>query len=127
MTYYYSACVGIRTTDCSVLCDPWFTDGIYDGAWYQYPKLKDPLRKIGRYDFIYISHIHPDHYDPVFLRSYRVVHPRSGVVIGREGADFLSQKLFSDGIDHSRASTQEFGETEIGIFPNHVGSSGESI
>jgi len=43
VTYYYSACVAITTPDVSILCDPWFTDGIYDGAWYQYPKIKNPM------------------------------------------------------------------------------------
>ena len=46
LTYYYSACVGIRMEGLSVLCDPWFSDGAYYGSWYQYPKLIDPINKI---------------------------------------------------------------------------------
>ena len=55
--YLYSACVVIETPDARILCDPWFTDGIFDGAWYRYPKLKDPVDKIGPCEFIYVSHI----------------------------------------------------------------------
>ena len=70
LRYIYSACVVIESDDIKLLCDPWFTDGIYDGAWFKFPDLIDPAEKIGDVDCIYISHIHPDHYDPVFLKEY---------------------------------------------------------
>ncbi|NDF83386.1 MAG: MBL fold metallo-hydrolase, partial [Actinobacteria bacterium] len=54
--YIYSACIVIETADVKVCCDPWFTDGIYEGSWYQYPKIKDPLTAIGKIDYVYISH-----------------------------------------------------------------------
>ena len=66
----YSACVMIETANCSILCDPWFTDGIYDGSWYLFPVAENPIEVIGDCDFIFISHIHPDHYDPIFIKSY---------------------------------------------------------
>ena len=46
VTYYYSACVAIAGTDASILCDPWFTPGAYDGAWHQYPRLEDPISRM---------------------------------------------------------------------------------
>jgi UDP-MurNAc hydroxylase len=59
-----SATVIIETRDTKILCDPWLTDGAYYGAWCNFPPI--PLEK---YDFsdinyIYISHVHPDHFDP---------------------------------------------------------------
>ena len=30
----------------------------------------DPLEVIGDVDFIFISHLHPDHFDPIFLKKY---------------------------------------------------------
>ncbi len=117
--YYYSACVGIRTPDCSVLCDPWFTDGIYDGAWFQYPKLVSPLEKIGRYDFVYISHIHPDHYDPEFLRTYLEQYPESRVLIGDYALNHLHRKMTVDGIPHEVASEVAKGDTRMRIFPTY--------
>lgn len=62
-----SACVKIVTKDTSILCDPWFTPGIHGGTWYQFPKLTSFLELIGDIDFIYISHLHEDHYDPISL------------------------------------------------------------
>ena len=68
--YIYSACVVTTTPDVSILHDPWFTEGIYDGSWFHYPKVSDPLSSIGNVDLIYVSHIHPDHYDSAFLKTY---------------------------------------------------------
>ena len=61
--YIYSACIEVKTKDLTILCDPWFTDGVYHGTWYQYPKV-NPFEIIDEPDIVYISHIHPDHYDP---------------------------------------------------------------
>ena len=71
LRYIYSACVLIETDKVKVLCDPWFTQGIYYGSWFQYPPLpKNPVEIIGKVDAIYISHVHEDHFDKVFLKNY---------------------------------------------------------
>lgn len=128
VTYYYSACVAITTPDVSILCDPWFTDGIYDGAWYQYPKIKNPIELIGKHDIIYVSHIHPDHYDPVFLKEYLKVYPETEIIIA-EGV-FLDKKMDADGIPYRfmgmGSEDQIFKSrntrTVIGIIKNDTGS-----
>ena len=68
--YIYSDCIITSTPDLIILHDPWFTEGIYDGSWFHFPKIENPLESIGDVDFIYISHIHPDHYDSDFLKKY---------------------------------------------------------
>src|SRR3990167_6009607 len=61
----------IEADGVRLLCDPWFTDGAYQGAWAIWPRpLENPVLEIGNVDAIYISHIHPDHYDQTFLRQY---------------------------------------------------------
>ena len=66
--YIYSACLEINCDNFIILTDPWFTEGAYDGSWYQFPKI-DPFDFIVKPDLIYISHIHPDHYDSIFLKK----------------------------------------------------------
>jgi UDP-MurNAc hydroxylase len=44
-----------------ILFDPWLNDGIFNGAWFHYPPLKMGISDLGRFDYIYISHIHEDH------------------------------------------------------------------
>jgi UDP-MurNAc hydroxylase len=118
VTYFYSACVGIETKELSILCDPWFTEGAYDGAWYHYPPFDSSQLLAKKFDFIYVSHIHPDHYDPVFLRDYLKLNSGSRVVIAPFAPNYLSKKMAADGIPHSVCS--EFGEgaTRCAIFLN---------
>lgn len=42
--------------------DPWLIDGEYYGSWYHFPKLELNLDLINSCNYIYISHIHPDHF-----------------------------------------------------------------
>ncbi len=120
VTYYYSACVGIKTKDVSILCDPWFTDGIYDGSWYQYPKLSNPAVTIGRYDIIYVSHIHPDHYDSTFLREYIKSYPDTKIVIAPFKNNYLSKKMTTDGFTHQIVDALSIGSTHIKLIPNEL-------
>lgn len=122
VTYYYSACVTIHTDDITIICDPWFTDGAYDGTWYQYPKIKNPLEVLPRAGYIYVSHIHPDHYDAVFLRSYLEKYPHAKVIIADFKQNFLSRKMTHDGIPHQIFSHMKIGSTEFKIFPNELSS-----
>ena len=68
VTYINSACLQIESSGVSILTDPWFTEGIFNGSWY---KIKDinPFDYIIQPNIVYISHIHPDHYDPDFLKQ----------------------------------------------------------
>lgn len=115
--YYYSACVGITTPDISILCDPWFTDGIYDGSWYQFPKFEDPLGRIEKYDLIYISHIHPDHYDPIFLREYLNKYPDTKIIAKEK---FLINAIKREGFKLFKGD--QVGETEFKVFFNDTSS-----
>lgn len=118
--YIYSACIVIETPDCRICCDPWFSQGIYDGSWYQYPRVEDPVAAIGGIDFAYISHIHPDHYDPQFLRILLEKNPSCVVIVGSENQNFLISKMRRDGFDPVSIGTISAGRTEIGIFPNNA-------
>lgn len=48
--------------DCvKILCDPWLVGEEYFGSWGIYPPYKFESKMFEDVDFIYISHIHPDH------------------------------------------------------------------
>ena len=51
-----------------ILCDPWIDNGVFDGSWFHYPPLQTKFRDIKNVDAIYLSHIHPDHYDERFFK-----------------------------------------------------------
>ena len=119
----YSACITIETPDCKILCDPWFTDGIFDGAWYLYSNNKDPFSAIGDCDYIYISHIHSDHYDPIFLRKYFEKFGEKLLVIGDFQSNYLEKSIQHDGFKYQvNTGPLKLGQTVVSVFPHETGS-----
>jgi UDP-MurNAc hydroxylase len=65
----------IENENTIIITDPWITPGAFDKAWFQYPRnehvkkiILDKLN-IKKNIYIYISHEHSDHFDPIFLKS----------------------------------------------------------
>ncbi len=117
--YVYSACVVIETPDLRICCDPWFNRA-YEGSWGQYPPLPgDPVEIIGEVDWIWVSHIHPDHYDPRFLESYRGRYPDTRLVIGATEPPYLERKMRIDGFAPVVVDRRVVGATEVQITRNH--------
>jgi UDP-MurNAc hydroxylase len=119
----YSACITIETPDCKILCDPWFTDGIFDGAWYLYTKDRDPFSAIGDCNYIYISHIHADHYDPIFLRKYFEIFGEKILIIGDFESNYLEKSIQHDGFKcQVNTKPLKLGQTVVSVFPHETGS-----
>jgi UDP-MurNAc hydroxylase len=69
--YLASASVVVEHGGTRVLCDPWFTDGIYYGAWCHNPPCPWTPEAFHDVDALYISHIHQDHCDLATLKRLR--------------------------------------------------------
>ena len=61
LIYLSSASVIINHGKTNILCDPWLVDGEFYGSWFHYPSLNFKPEDFNFVDYIYISHIHPDH------------------------------------------------------------------
>jgi len=120
--YMYSACVVIETSDAKICCDPWFTQRIYHGSWFQYPVVENPVERIGKVDYVYISHIHRDHYDPPFLHELMKANPGCEILIGAENQDFLREKMRKEGFAPRQVNRLAVGGTELAIIPNYEDS-----
>ncbi len=121
--YIYSACIVTSTKDVRILHDPWFTEGIYDGSWFHFPVVPDPMRSIGDVDWIYISHVHPDHYDPAFLRRYFAIHGVKELIIADHQPNHLAGKMRADGFKPTIAREPlKIGSTSVQIIPHRTGS-----
>ena len=68
VTYLSSAAILIDDGETRLLCDPWLVDGAYYGSWAHYPDFDVEPEDVADVDYIYLSHIHPDHFDPATLR-----------------------------------------------------------
>jgi UDP-MurNAc hydroxylase len=60
----------IDTTAGSILCDPWVHPA-YFASWFPFPDNSQlDWDTLGRVDYLYVSHLHRDHFDPEHLRRF---------------------------------------------------------
>jgi len=118
-----NACgVFIGSHGTTLLCDPWLRDGVFEGSWCHFPKLRATPSDFHAVDAVYLSHLHPDHFDertfdfekskPIFLLD----HP----------PNFLQKKLYKLGYhnlvtikNRETMSFREFSITLFSPFANH--------
>lgn len=83
--------LAVRHAGKLLLCDPWMSrKGTYNASWFQYPQYEGDLEALTTPDAVYISHEHPDHYDPEFMERV----PRSvPVLTGRAHKKRLVSRL----------------------------------
>jgi UDP-MurNAc hydroxylase len=88
----------VETQHGSVLCDPWFTPA-YFGSWFPFPR-NDRLdvTAFAAPDFLYVSHLHRDHFDPEFLAAH--VDKGARVLLPDFPAPFLERELRALGFEH---------------------------
>ena len=113
--FIYSACVEIQTSGITILTDPWFTDGVMNGSWYHFPEVVDPFEYITEPDYIYISHIHEDHYDPKFLHKLFDKYGVKPILIPDSKHNYLLHIGKSDGLILTPTRYLDLGHTELFI------------
>jgi UDP-MurNAc hydroxylase len=60
----------IDTAAGSILCDPWVNPA-YFASWFPFPDNSElDWDALGDVDYLYVSHLHKDHFDPVNLRAH---------------------------------------------------------
>lgn len=60
----------IDTAAGSILCDPWVNPA-YFASWFPFPDNSAlDWDTLGDCDYLYVSHLHKDHYDPEHLRAH---------------------------------------------------------
>jgi len=60
----------IRTSAGTILCDPW-KNPAYFGSWFVFPDNSDlDWDHYGQVDYLYVSHLHRDHFDPALLSEH---------------------------------------------------------
>ena len=105
----------------NILCDPWIENGVFEGSWYHYPPLKTKISDLQNVDAIYVSHIHPDHYDD---RNFDF--PKNiPLIILDHGGNFLKKNLINKGyknfIDIKDNGTKKFKEFSLTMYKPFTG------
>ena len=89
----------IETAHGSIVCDPWFNPA-YFASWYPFPANDDlDMEKLGASEYLYVSHLHLDHYDPAWLKQWMnkdttVLLPDYGVTDLRDALEGLGFHKF---------------------------------
>ena len=65
----HAAMIMKSAAGATILMDPWLTDPTYHGSWWHYPPLTIGVPDLPKIDYLYISHEHPDHFDPPTLEK----------------------------------------------------------
>src|SRR5579864_6381504 len=91
ITFLGQAGLFIETRKGSILCDPWFNPA-YFASWFPFPSNEDTdLAKLEHPTYLYISHLHDDHFDQDFLREH--VWKEAIVLLPDYPLDFLERAL----------------------------------
>lgn len=74
----------IETDQASIVCDPWFRPAFF-GSWFVFPRNDqlpgELLAKIEQADFLYVSHLHGDHFDEEWLGDHRSIRRDIAVLV----------------------------------------------
>lgn len=94
---YTNACVRVSAVNgASIICDPWVHGGAFLGSWYQWPPIPDNFGNSlleEPCDGLYISHLHPDHYDPKFINEFSKARPNIPIYIAEFAHSWLKRSL----------------------------------
>jgi UDP-MurNAc hydroxylase len=105
----------------TILCDPWVVNGVFEGSWFHYPPIKTKIKDLQNVNAIYVSHIHPDHYD----ERYFDFPKNTPLIILDEGPNFLKKNLLKKGytnfIEIKDGDTKNFLEFEITLYKPFTG------
>jgi UDP-MurNAc hydroxylase len=70
VTFLAQAGLYIETDHGTILCDPWFNTAFF-ASWFPFPSNEEiDVEAISHPDYLYVSHLHHDHFDPDFLRDH---------------------------------------------------------
>lgn len=73
-----------------ILFDPWLDDGIFHGSWFHWPPAAASIEDLGRFDYVYISHIHEDHCSAGTIRH---INRDAEIIIMDRQPNFVAQFL----------------------------------
>lgn len=108
----------VETEGGSVLCDPWFNPA-YFGSWFPFPR-NDRLdvEPFSQPDYLYISHLHRDHFDPIWLEAH--VDKSAKVLLPAFELDHLERAMrglgFTDFVRTENANPVSLGALEVAII-----------
>lgn len=107
--YFVNAMILLKGKDTTVLCDPWVTFNAHSlSGLYNFPELAMTKEEVAaiKPDYIYITHTHADHFDPVTLSLFPKTTP---VIVSHYEDNFTEKNIKKLGFHDVRISDPENG------------------
>ena len=82
-----------------LVCDPWLVGSTYWRSWWNYPPVPKALVESLRPDFIYLTHIHWDHFQSASLRHF---DPQTPVLVPYDRYERITRDLRKVGMRNVR-------------------------
>lgn len=132
ITFYINAMMLLESQATRILCDPWVTfDNVSSSGFYNFPKCNMSPEEVAAInpDFIYITHTHPDHFDPTTLALFDRSTP---VLVAPYAKNFTERELHDEGFHDVRIVPLQDGlslngDDHVWIEPAAVYSEVDSI
>ena len=117
-----ACCIVESNSGIKIVSDPWLDDGVFDGSWCHFHKLKTSWNDLQSVDAVYVSHVHPDHFDDRFFRFPK----DTPMIVLDHGMNFLHKNLIKMGYtnlikikDQETLSFKDFKLTLFAPFTGH--------
>ena len=109
ITHYVNAMMLLESRENRILCDPWITYGkVSNTDIYNFPEISLSDQEIANInpDYIYITHTHPDHFDPDTLNLF----PKNTPILVSWYVNNFTARMISDlGFKNIKISNPENG------------------
>ena len=116
-----ACCIVESKNGTKIISDPWLNDGVFDGSWCHFHKLKTSFSDVQCVDAVYVSHIHPDHYDERYFQFPKDIP----IIVLDHGFNFLHKNLNEQGytnlIKIKNGETTSFKDFRLTLFAPFVG------
>ena len=109
VTYLVNSMILIEGKNTKVLCDPWVTFDRYSASGlYNFPEIKVTKEEIAaiKPDFIYLTHTHEDHFDPITIGLFDKDTP---VLVANYANNFTQRSVQALGFTDVRVCNFEDG------------------
>lgn len=104
----------IRCRQATIVCDPWFVPAFL-GSWFPFPRNDGldaaTMAEVRSPDYLYVSHLHGDHFDEPFLRTQ--MDTSTTVLLPDFPTDELRRRLTALGFSNF-LSTRDGEELDLG-------------
>ena len=112
ITFFQSSAVLVEINNIKILNDPWLVDGELYGSWNHYPPVKLDFDTLSDVDYIYLSHIHQDHFSQKTLSKLNKKIP---VIIHN-----FESKVLKNNIEKMGFSVIELNHNQRTMLKNDV-------